>query len=467
MTSSNSSPPGGVGIQLVDAGDSRVVMVIPPGGSRGRGLGCFAVIWNAITIPMGVVMIFFAEDVNWEGGNAPPLWGLVLFFGLFWSVGIGVFVVWLRMRFTRILLSVEPEQLSIQRSLLGRKKLTVSALTENSYAELVTSYEENDVPVYCVCVHTSGGDQKFGTALSRAEKEWIVETINRALGYSLAQSGTTPRSSARFCLECGGELLNGDGKRVCVDCGSVLPIGAGAELADASRSDLNVAGSLASPPLKRLPDDAFTGDDSDAVIQERPSLAPYELSPESKVTIEFDSDNELVLSYRIDLPMPIKLFSGAFLTIFCIFWYSIVLTMLLSVLKNEGDLVVKLGVTAFLSIFILGGLMPLSILLAMFFGGARIQIDQANLTGSIGWWILRKKKRFPLSSLRDVGIGLALNGYKRNGRRQTPFQQAGAVLDAAEMKLPLTISSDSQFNREVAGLVRYQLERLGVQLERD
>ena len=232
MTTSYTSPPGGVGIQLVDDDGSRVVMVIPPGGSKGKGLGFIALIWNGLTIPMGLFMIFFAEDVNWDGGAPPPLWGLVLFFSVFWAAGLGMFYGWLRMRFTRVLLSVESERLSIQRSLFGRKQLTVAELSQESYAELVTSYEQNDVPVYCVCIHTAEGNEKFGTALSRPEKEWIVETINRALGYSSSSSAGMSEFSERFCSECGGDLLSGEGKRVCADCGSVYPNGATAESSD-------------------------------------------------------------------------------------------------------------------------------------------------------------------------------------------------------------------------------------------
>ena len=44
-------------------------------------------------------------------------------------------------------------------------------------AELETSYEQNDTPVYAVSVKTAGSKVKFGTALSDDEKDHIRENL--------------------------------------------------------------------------------------------------------------------------------------------------------------------------------------------------------------------------------------------------------------------------------------------------
>ena len=41
------------------------------------------------------------------------------------------------------------------------------------------------------------------------------------------------------------------------------------------------------------------------------------------------------------------------------------------------------------------------------------------------------------------------------------------IIKSSEFNMPLTMSSDAQFNAQVAGLARFQLERLGVKLAND
>jgi hypothetical protein len=53
-------------------------------------------------------------------------------------------------------------------------------------------------------------------------------------------------------------------------------------------------------------------------------------------------------------------------------------------------------------------------------------------------------------------------------RTQGPFSsQKGAMIESSEFNMPLTFSSDAEFTNQVAGLVRFQLDRLGVRLPND
>ena len=45
--------------------------------------------------------------------------------------------------------------------------------------------------------------------------------------------------------------------------------------------------------------------------------------------------------------------------------------------------------------------------------------------------------------------------------------QKGCVMVSSEFNMPLTMSSDAEFTKQVAGLARFQLERLGVKLAND
>jgi hypothetical protein len=218
------SPPAGSGIQLAEASESRVVMVIPPGGKRARGMGFFALVWLAITIPAGLIFLYAAisGEVEWEGDDPPPIWAIVLFFSIFWSVGFVMGYVALKMKFESLMLCLEPGRLSIQRSMFGRRKMSTIQLQEHSEAVLRTSYSENDVPVYRIEIEGAARKQKFGTALQLVEKQWIVQTINRFLGHGLDDEDNFHHGGDQFCAECGTQLLVSEERRVCPDCGAVF-----------------------------------------------------------------------------------------------------------------------------------------------------------------------------------------------------------------------------------------------------
>jgi hypothetical protein len=131
---------------------------------------------------------------------------------------------------------------------------------------------------------------------------------------------------------------------------------------------------------------------------------------------------------------------------------------------------------AFSSIFVISGLMPLGMLLSLFFGRASIRMSREKVTGTIGIWILRKKKSLATESISDVGLAqtmLSSQRFRRRGvqhspRTQGPFSsQKGAMIESSEFNMPLTFSSDAEFTNQVAGLVRFQLDRLGVRLPND
>ena len=77
---------------------------------------------------------------------------------------------------------VEPERLVVKFELFGREKFREYVLDEESKAKLVERFRQNNRPVHAVAVTTRDDDAKFGTFLSREQKDWIVERINRHLG---------------------------------------------------------------------------------------------------------------------------------------------------------------------------------------------------------------------------------------------------------------------------------------------
>ena len=72
----------------------------------------------------------------------------------------------------------------------------------------------------------------------------------------------------------------------------------------------------------------------------------------------------------------------------------------------------------FISIFLLSGLIPFGMLLTLFFARARLQMRRDEVTGSIGFLFLRKKKTISTNSISDVGLALdQCPAKRRNSNR--------------------------------------------------
>lgn len=465
MSQEFSTPPPGVGIQVVKSSTERVVIAVPPGGKKARSLGCFGFVWMAIVLPVtGGILYGSFEKGN---GDIATILGILAFSGLFWAVGIGMIVVWVRMRFTEIFLSVEREQFAIQKTLFGRKKLRKIALDEHSRARLVESYSENDVPVYAIQMEGIGETEKFATGLNYEEKRWLASTINRFLGVDEPLGAGSSDSTAHrtLCGDCGGELMIGEGKRVCPDCARVY-----LEDEDKLEDEIEKGEVFDIDPDSRRgrsASAAFRG--SRGKITERPpALTPFELPEDSLVRIDLDDGETLTFSYRVQTPLILNVLLGGFLFVFCVFWNTAALSAFFAALLGDEPIVAKTFTTLFAGVFVFVGLMPLGMLLTIFFGRARLQMRREDVTGSIGFWFLRKKKAISTESISDVGLSSAQ--VSRNGAVQTSGRFAevkACVIRSSEFNMPLTMSADAQFNEQVAGLARFQLERLGVKLAND
>ena len=464
MSQQYSVPPPGVGIKVVESSDERLVISVPPGGKKARSIGCFGVIWMAITVPVSCVFLL-VDDANWEGGEAPPLFVMIPFFGVFYAVGIGMLIAWVRMRFPQSYLAVDRGQFAIQKTLLGRRKLTKIPLDGQSHAELVEAYTENDNPVYAIQIEGTGEKTKFATGLSYEEKRWLATTINQFLGveHHRQADDSDDDSLPRYCGDCGSELMIGEEKRVCPDCGRVYHQD---ELTSDDDSATGRDFSSATDPLGHRVE----------IIERPPALDPYELPAGSKIRIDLDDGETLAFSYAIQVPLVIKAIAGSFLSIFCLTWYGFMASFITSALDGDDPLGMKLGILAFCSIFLFAGLMPLGMLLTLFYGRARLRMSRETVTGAIGFWFLKKKKSISTESISDVGLAKTMLSSRRMQRSSLQHSsrtirilpgQKGCVMVSSEFNMPLTMSSDAEFTKQVAGLARFQLERLGVKLAND
>ena len=164
---SDSAPAGSL-IEVHEASDERLVIFVPPGGKGASGLGCFATMWNLFNV------VFTTMWLSARPKDAAAL----AFIGFFWLVGIGLLIGWVKLKYERTLLLVEPSRVVVQHILFGRKRQKETELFSKSRATLTEAYSQNDVPVYSVAIEGKERTIRFGTSLSNAEKDWLVERIN-------------------------------------------------------------------------------------------------------------------------------------------------------------------------------------------------------------------------------------------------------------------------------------------------
>ncbi len=186
-------PPANNTVEVIESTEKRLVLFIPGGGTQTRSMGAFALFWNlfmVVVTPAMTAGLFF-------GGPVMTPWlvlGLLAFLGLFWAIGLGFLYYWLKLKYERTLILAERERLAVQRILFGKKRIVTTALGPDSRAGLVEAYSDNDRPVYRVEVSGLNGKAKFGTALSNAEKDWLVDCLHQFL--HTAPPGASPTTAA-------------------------------------------------------------------------------------------------------------------------------------------------------------------------------------------------------------------------------------------------------------------------------
>jgi hypothetical protein len=215
-------------IKVIESHADRLVLYIPGGGMHARGIGCFAVLWNGFMCLFTVPAL--AGLLRDEAGNAPPFWGIAAFLGVFWAVGLGMACFWLKMTYGRTFVLLERQRLVVQYVLFSRKRVQETLLLPDSRAELVESYQQNDTPVYRIEIRGKDKTGKFGTALSPAEKDWIVDRINEFLNVVSVPvvAAAAPYAGPvaivpNSCPKCGAPLTGSaiDGMLNCMHCGAV------------------------------------------------------------------------------------------------------------------------------------------------------------------------------------------------------------------------------------------------------
>ena len=113
------------------------------------------------------------------------------------------------------------------------------------------------------------------------------------------------------------------------------------------------------------------------LLKHPPSIPPHKLPRDSSIRIDLSDNETLAFSYRFKITHPIKYILTAFLTIFCTFWYGVALTVMYSILSvgNADNWFFAL----IPPLLIVLGLAPLSILVFLIQGRAKIKIDHERI----------------------------------------------------------------------------------------
>lgn len=443
-------PPSPSNLQVLEESGERLVIVIPAGGTQSRSIGCFALIWLIATAAFSALYAS-SDDKNWKP-EPPPVWGMVLFLSLFWAVGIGMTVAWVRMRFTRLLLALEPSRLAIQREFLSKKNVSVLELDETSQAALESAYEENDRPVYRVCVTGVGREEKFGTGLSQPEKEWLVRTINGFLHRVAEAAAPRAIDEPTECPNCGAELHAEARQLVCAACG------------------LTLAREFDSPADAPQPAFSF-GAMSYRLSSRPPELAPADLPSDSNLSVDDSDPDCLKVSFVFVTNRFVKFGVSAFLGVFSLIWFGGLGTVVWDhIAKFQAGELQGLGLL-FLIVplaMCFSGLVPLLMCLAIWKGRVTISIDRDRFDPRLHVGPFGKSFGIATASILDVGIGTgertAVDVPVRGQRKRSLSEWPVCVVLSTERSMPVGYSSDAELNEQLAGLIRYQLRQVGHEL---
>jgi hypothetical protein len=446
-------------IKVIEANDNRLVFYIPGGGKQTAGLGCFAVAWN------GFMCLFtppWLIGMGQQGNDAPPLFFIIPFLGLFWAIGLGMGFVWLKMKYQRTILLLQRDRLVMQKVLFKWKRVTETALTRESRAELVESYQQNDVPVYRIEVQGLSNSAQLGTPLSDAEKDWLVDRINEFLDVEalpvVSSAGLEtvgrPDGSAgeqeseavavipETCRKCGAPLSGSlvGGSLTCGHCGAVV------------RMEILV-------PARAIAEKRY----------ER--MTPGTLPPDSRITIDEDSDEALQFHYPAVGHPVMRWVVPIFTILFSLMWYGFFINFI-GVAWQMPMGAMSVVFTLFAIPFLIVGLFPLGFGLIAFRGHTTVRLTRETL--SCRWHVanLGRSKRVETSAIDDIRVENASSMVGQNPRIRVAKPPGAAAVHmgvclvrAGSQYVLLTIFQEEPVSWQVASLLRTRLLDMGHSLK--
>jgi uncharacterized membrane protein/ribosomal protein L37AE/L43A len=137
----------------------------------------FGLIWTTFTAIMAGFFVFASEKEN----GPDQAWFLVLFFAVFFAVGIGCLYVAVRNKYALHRITVSRDRVAFRRELLGKVTEKSLLTSEVTVVEQNVFYQQNYQPVYGIEIQGNRRKIRFGTTLDEAEKAWLVADLQRCI----------------------------------------------------------------------------------------------------------------------------------------------------------------------------------------------------------------------------------------------------------------------------------------------
>jgi len=170
--------PRGSRIEFVKQSTEQLVLSLPPNPAANRSFGGVALL-SGVVLVMVTTFVLVGFLGGFFGQGLPA--GVVTFIGFeltLWWVGELVAIgIWLRLRFTRLLVSVERDRFTVQQSLFNWRTLRSLPLDERSRASL-QNLSGKLSPNYILRIHGATRVVRFGNTLTNDEKSALVHLIN-------------------------------------------------------------------------------------------------------------------------------------------------------------------------------------------------------------------------------------------------------------------------------------------------
>lgn len=408
--SATSAPEASV-LEVIEETPDRLVVHLPPNPNGAAGLGFFAFAWNAFMALFTSVFYFAMRDkAQFE---IVPL----LFIGLFWLVGIGMLVSWVRTRFTRVFLLLEKDRLVVQRKLwtTSNRELLLGA---DRKAVLEESYRINEVPVHQVTVQGEGRKESFGVGLPEADKITLAQKLNQFLG--VESDRLIPTGTEAVCSICGAIVEPSGEDTLTTMCESCR-----------TRAEERGPGTLW-PVLRAGSDelpDGLVVDDAD------PGL----------ITIQYPL---LPLTSTTEIARKTAYF-------FVAIGFTIVGVVIFRSLQHG----IKLSSLFQVLVFSIPAFSLVTLAMAVTRGRTWIQLSREVVQMRWGWGPMSIRKQFLVSSITECGIMRGQFQSQKESpspRNPTPF----AAIKAGGIPYPLTTIHGTEYGQKVVRLVRTYLEDL-------
>lgn len=178
-------PPSDTTIKRMVCDDGDIVWNIPASGKSG-GLLFFAIFWCTITgiVSGGFLFAFLFGDFSSSEDSGILKWiapVMVLFFGVFWAIGLGLMYAAVRNKWARMRVMVTRDEVVLGTMIFGRVKEKRLPRLEVSDVKTEEFYSNDDTPVYGINIQGGKQKLKFGTSLRDDEKAWLAADLKREL----------------------------------------------------------------------------------------------------------------------------------------------------------------------------------------------------------------------------------------------------------------------------------------------